>query len=68
MVKFDTIYSKLSYSSSKVQYFTAKNSHYYTFFPKLKRNLAKIVNLRFSVYSSLGIHIRELFSHFSFNF
>ena len=27
----------------------SKNSHYYTFFPKLKHSLAKIVNLSFSV-------------------
>ena len=47
---FDTIYSKLSYnSSSKVQYFAAKNSQYYMYFPKLKRSLVKIVNLGFSV-------------------
>ena len=49
-VFFDTIYSQLSYSSSKVQYFAEKNSPYYTFFPELKRHsLAKIVNLGFSV-------------------
>ena len=41
--------SKLYYSSSKVQYFAAKNSYYYTFFPKLKGSLAKIINLGFSV-------------------
>ena len=41
---------KLSYSSSKVQYFAAKNSYYYTFFPKLKHSLAKNVNLGFSMY------------------
>ena len=50
IVKFHTICSKLSYSSSKVQYFAAKNSYYHTFFLKLKRSLAKIVNLGFSVY------------------
>ena len=49
-VKFDIIYSKWSYSSSKVQYFTVKNSHYDTFFPKLK-SLAKIVNSDFFVYA-----------------
>ena len=49
MVKFDTIYSNLSYSLSKVQYFAAKVSQYDTFFQKLKRNLAKIVNFGFSV-------------------
>ena len=27
---FDTIYGKLSYSSSKIQSFAAKNSQYYT--------------------------------------
>ena len=40
---------KLSYRSSKVQYFATKNSQYYTFFPKLKLSLAKIVNFGFSV-------------------
>ena len=49
IVAFDAVYSKLSYSSYKVQYFAAKNVHYYTLFPKLKRSLAKIVNLGFSV-------------------
>ena len=48
MVKFDKIYSKLSYSSFKVQYFTTENSDYYMFFPKLKRSLLKIVNFGFS--------------------
>ena len=46
---FDTIYSKLSYSISKVYYFAAKNFHCDTFFLKLKHDLAKIVNLGFSV-------------------
>ena len=49
IVKFDVIYSKLSYSASKVQYFAGKNSHHDTFFPKLKHSLTKIVNLGFSV-------------------
>ena len=50
MVLFDTIYSNLLHSSSKVQYFTAKDSEYETFFPKLLRSLAKTVNLVVSVY------------------
>ena len=50
IVKFDIIYGKLSYSASKVQYFAGKNSHYDTFFFKLKRSLAKYINLSFSVY------------------
>ena len=50
MVKFDTIYSKLSYSLSIVQYFAVKNSYYDTFFPKVKHSLATIVNLGFSAY------------------
>ena len=31
------------------QYLIAKNSHYDTFYPKLKRGLAKIPNFSFSV-------------------
>ena len=40
------------YNSSKVQYFAVENSHYDTFFPKLKHSLAKIVSLGFSVFVS----------------
>ena len=54
---FGTIYSKLSYGSSEVQYFAAKNSQYYTCFPKLKHSLVKIVNFGFSVWKdSLNFH------------
>ena len=41
--------NKLLYSSSKVQYFAAKNSYNYTFFPKLKHSLVKIIKLGFYV-------------------
>ena len=47
------LYSKWSYKPFKVQYFAAQNSHYYTFFPKLKRNLAKIANFSFSMKTSI---------------
>ena len=47
---FNTICSRISYRSSKVQYFDAKNSHYYTLFPKLECSLAKIVKLGVSVW------------------
>ena len=49
------MYNKLSYSSSIVQYFAAEDSHNYTFFPKFKRSLSKIVNLDFSMYHFEGI-------------
>ena len=48
IVKFDSIYSELSYNSFKVQYFAAKNSHYDTFFPNLKR-ISKNCKLDFPV-------------------
>ena len=41
-----------------VQYFAAKNSQYYTYFPKLERSLVQIVNLGFSVYILVYIYIR----------
>ena len=45
-------------SSSAVQYFAAKDSHYDTLFPKLKRSLAKIVNLCFSVW--IKVYLQDL--------
>ena len=49
MPKLDTIYIKLPYSSSKVEYFAAENRYYDKLFPELKRSLEKMVNLGFSV-------------------
>ena len=46
---------------SKVWYFAAENSHYYTFFPKLKRGLAKIVNLGFPACLYLNFTKRNTF-------
>ena len=60
MVKFDTIYSNLSYSSSKLQFFAAKDSQYNTFILKLKRTVAKIVNLGFFVDIYLNIQLYYL--------
>ena len=48
ILKFDTINSKFSHRLPKVWYLAAKN-YYNTFFPELKRSLAKIANLSFSV-------------------
>ena len=61
IVKFNTIYSKLSYISSKFYYFATKNSQYDMFFSKLKRILAKIENLGFLVQDNfkIGTHMRS---------
>ena len=61
IVKFNTICSKLSYRSSKIQYLTTKNSHFYSFYPKLKRSLAKIQNLGFSVQLNFNLNLIHSF-------